>query len=68
MEWNQVNWVLSFELIPWASPRRRKSIFKGSNLLKKIQIVDLHVVVIVNCDLIYAEEIGSKVLKTNLVR
>jgi len=28
----------------------------------------LHVVVIVNCDLIYAEEIGSKVLKTNLVR
>ena len=41
---------------------------KWSNLLKKIQIVDLHVVVIVNCDLIYAEEIGSKVLKTNLVR
>ena len=67
MEWNQVNWVLSFELIPWASPRRRKSIFKWSNLLKKIQIVDLHVVVIVNCDLIYAEEIASKELKTNLV-
>jgi len=33
---------------------------------KKIQMVDLHVVVVVNCDLICAEEIASKELKTNL--
>lgn len=56
---------LSFELIPWASPSHRNSIFR-SNLLQKHQMVDLHVmVVVVNCDLVCAEEIAWKVLKTN---
>ena len=53
---------LSFELIPWASPRRRNSILR-SNLAQNHQMVDLHVmVVVVNCDLVCA-----KVLKTVLV-